>query len=77
MFGRLLVPLDEEERLVIPAAAVRRVGQLDLVDVVEEPQPSQRLLRRRIVQLGERLGDRVEVLSGLRSGETVALPAEG
>ena len=32
MFGRILIPLEDEEVLVIPAAAVRRVGQLELVD---------------------------------------------
>ncbi|GMV96794.1 MAG: RND transporter [Phycisphaerae bacterium] len=69
MFGRLLIPLDEEELLVIPQAAVRRVGQLDSVDVAEDG-----FLRRRIVQLGRILGDDVQVLSGLSAGELVALP---
>ncbi len=35
MFGRLLIPLDEEEVLVIPREAVRRIGQMDVVDVAE------------------------------------------
>ena len=34
MFGRILIPLDEEEVLVIPARAVQNVGQLQLVNVV-------------------------------------------
>ncbi|RMF82382.1 MAG: efflux RND transporter periplasmic adaptor subunit [Planctomycetota bacterium] len=71
MFGRLLIPLDAEEVLLIPASAVRRIGQLDIVDVVEGD-----VLRRRVVQLGRRFGDDVEVLSGLRAGERVVADAQ-
>ena len=69
MFGRLLIPLQDETILVIPQAAVRRVGQLNLVDVGDGD-----LLRRRAVQLGRTIEDDVEILSGLREGERVALP---
>jgi len=68
MFGRLLIPLDEEEVLVVPREAIRRVGQLDIADVVDGDA-----LHRRAVQLGRSFGDDVEVLSGLRQGELVAL----
>lgn len=68
MFGRLHIPLDEEEVMVVPAAAVRRIGQLDVVDVVEDGA-----LRRRVVQLGQSVGEYREVLSGLRAGEKVVL----
>lgn len=71
MFGRLLIPLGTEEWLVIPAAAVRRVGQLTLVDVERDAK-----LERRAVQLGRTRDDVVEVLSGLEAGERVALPSE-
>ena len=80
MFGRLLIPLDEEEVLVVPQAAVRRVGQLDIVEVAEpaggvdgSSAGSNLVLRRRVVQLGREFGDKVQVLSGLRAGEKVAL----
>ena len=33
MFGRIFIPLEQEDVLVIPRAAVRHVGQLELVDV--------------------------------------------
>ncbi len=73
MFGRLLIPLDDEEVLVIPAEAVRTVGQIELVDVVVEDH-----LERRAVRTGRAMSeDRVEILSGLRWGEIVALPAGG
>ncbi len=68
MFGRLLIPLDPERVLVIPRSAVRRVGQLDLVDVAEG-----RFLWRRAVQLGRIYEDRIQVLSGLRAEEQVAV----
>lgn len=69
MFGRILIPLDEEDVLVIPRAAVRQVGQLNLVDVVENDKVS-----RRAIRLGRTFGDDVEVLSGLREGEEVVVP---
>lgn len=78
MFGRLIVPLDETEMLVIPQVAVRRIGQLDIVDVAENG-----LLARRSVQLGRSFkptGDKpaeVQVLSGLRAGERVAVASDG
>jgi len=72
MFGRLMVPLGEEEVVVAPAAAVRRVGQLDIVDVMESGR-----LRRRAVQLGRTIGADLEVLSGLRPGEQVVVHAGG
>ncbi len=71
MFGRLHVPLDDEQVLLVSAAAIRRIGQLDIVDVAEDG-----LLRRRAVELGRRFGDDVEVLAGLAPGEHVALAAQ-
>ncbi|MEW6197701.1 MAG: efflux RND transporter periplasmic adaptor subunit [Planctomycetota bacterium] len=76
MFGRLLIPLDEQDVLVIPRAAVRRIGQLDTIDVAE-PSPQGPVLRRRVVQLGKPYDDEVEVLSGLRADEQVAVGRPG
>jgi RND family efflux transporter MFP subunit len=73
MFGRIVIPLDSEEILVIPAAAVSHVGQLDLVEVVNKGGEGR--LDRRIVRLGRTLDSDVEVLSGLREGESLALRA--
>ena len=64
MFGRILIPLDEEQVLVIPRQAVQSVGQLDLVNVATHGAVS-----RRAVRLGRTIGEDVEVLSGLREGE--------
>lgn len=73
MFGRVLIPLEQEQVIAIPRDAVRRVGQLELVDVVEGDR-----LVRRAVRIGRTLDDhRVEVLSGLKVGEKVALASGG
>lgn len=71
MFGRVLIPLDEEDVLVIPSDAVRTVGQLNLVDVVEEGK-----VHRRAIRLGRVFDDEVEILSGLSAGEEVVIPAQ-
>jgi RND family efflux transporter MFP subunit len=70
MFGRIYIPLEEEEITVVPAAAISRVGQLEIVQVAEDGS-----LRRRNIQTGRSLGVDMEVLAGLRPGEKVALPA--
>jgi RND family efflux transporter MFP subunit len=69
MFGRMRVPIGTEARLVIPAAAVRYVGQLTLVQVIEGGQPQQRSVR-----LGDQIDDKLEVLAGLSAGDQVVLP---
>jgi RND family efflux transporter MFP subunit len=70
MFGRIVIPLDSQEVLLVPSAAVRHVGQLDLVDAVKNGR-----LERRIVRLGRQIDSDAEVLSGLAAGEQVALHA--
>lgn len=71
MFGRIMLPLGDEEVVVVPAAAVRRVGQLTMVDVAEGAATV-----RRSIQLGRAFGDDREVLAGLRPGEKVVLAGE-
>jgi hypothetical protein len=66
MFGRIFIPLEDEQVVVVPADAVVRVGQLDMVQVVEDDN-----VRRRSAQFGRKLAEGYEVLSGLRPGEKV------
>jgi RND family efflux transporter MFP subunit len=66
----LQLPFGISERLWIPRAAVRQVGQLDLVDVAN-PDGT---LSRRFVRIGQQQGNHIEILSGLSAGEQVALP---
>lgn len=70
MFARLRIPLDDEQVLLVPRAAVKHVGQLELVDVVENGH-----VIRRAIRGGRIIDGDVEVLSGLRAGERVELPA--
>jgi membrane fusion protein (multidrug efflux system) len=68
MFGRLMLPQGEEEILVVPAAAVQRVGQLTMVDVVKDNAVS-----RRNVRTGRTLENDVEILAGLQDGDVVVV----
>jgi RND family efflux transporter MFP subunit len=83
MFGRVLIPLEDEQALVIPRRAIREVGQLELVDVAADGQTSRRAVRTgralrddEVKLLPELLQNEpyVIVLSGLREGEQVTLP---
>ena len=66
MYGKLLVPVETTQVVTLPQKAITRVGQLELVHVkVNETW------QQRYVQTGDRLGDRVEVLTGLKPGEKV------
>jgi len=70
LYGRLAIPCGKYHALVVPAAAVREVGQLELVTVLDtDGYP-----HRRFVTLGRRHEGLVEVLTGLQEGEEVALP---
>ncbi len=68
MYARMNVPLDAHEQLEIPLRAVRRIGQLDLVDLIVNGQT-----QRRAVRLGQVADDHVEVLAGLSEGDRVVL----
>lgn len=69
MFGRLMIPIGEIKKTYIPLEAVTRVGQLDFV-IVETEQGAV----RRYVRLGDSgTDDRIEVISGLKAGETILI----
>lgn len=75
MAAKVLVPIGRSQKLVVPAAAVIRRGELTAVYVLTD---SARQLRQ--VRVGNRVGDDVEVLAGLSAGERVAVnsrPATG
>ena len=66
MFGKLRIPVDHRRIVTVPKAAIRRVGQLELIRVkVDDTWTS------RYIKTGEPMGDAVEVLSGLDGTETV------
>jgi len=67
LYARVAIPAGERVRLLVPATAVTRIGQLEFVTVIEETGAAQRM-----VTSGEPLDDgRLEILSGLEAGERV------
>lgn len=68
MFARLMLDFGEQELLVVPFFAVRHIGQLETVQVLKQGKVSTRHVRS-----GRRIGDCVEILSGLEPGEKILL----
>ncbi len=66
MFGKLRIPVGRQRIVTVPQAAVRRVGQLELVHVQVGDG-----WQTRHVKSGIRVGDAVEILSGLDGTETI------
>lgn len=66
MFGKLLIPVQEHRVVLVPQAAIRRVGQLELVYVQER-----NAWHSRYIKTGQVLDAKVEVLSGLKGDETI------
>ena len=63
------LPVGERQALLVPAAAVTSRSGLDFVTVMENGAEV-----ARAVVLGEPVGDRVEVLTGLRPGDEIVVP---
>lgn len=70
LFGRVRIPYGAYEGLIVPTSAVRRVGQLELVEVVGKDGRAM----RRFVTLGQCDASISEVLSGVDAGEEVVVP---
>jgi RND family efflux transporter MFP subunit len=67
-FARLLVPVGENSSLRVPVSAIVERGQLEIAFVVENQHAQLHL-----VKTGKRIGDEVEILSGLHAGDTVVI----
>jgi len=67
-YVRVSWPAEEVETLWIPAAALSVRGQMERVFVVADG-----VVRLRLIRTGARMGDLVQILSGLDAGETVVL----
>lgn len=63
------LPVGERQALLVPASAVATRSGIDFVTVMEGGTEIERA-----VVLGESVGDRVEVLTGLRANDEVVLP---
>lgn len=72
MFGRLLVPIQEKEVVVVPDDAVSNIGQMEVVTVLEDNRWIQIFIKT-----GRKIdNNRLEILSGLNGGEQLALKGE-
>ena len=67
-FGRLGVAAEPREAIFVPASAVVQIGQLSFVQVARDGRAV-----RRLVKTGPARDGRVEILSGLRAGESVVV----
>lgn len=67
-FGRLSVPLGETTALRVPAIALTQRGQMEMVFAIVNNRAQMRL-----VKSGKRVGDEVELLSGVTQGDQVAI----
>ena len=65
-FARLVVPIGEADAIRVAAAAVIQRGQMELVFVIANGHA-----QLRIVKTGSRVGDEIELVSGLNSGEQI------
>lgn len=67
-FARLLVPVGERVALSVPAEAVVRRGQMEIVFAVKEQRA-----RLHLVKTGRRENGEIEILSGLAPGAAVVI----
>lgn len=69
-FGRLIVETTPRSAMYVPASAIRRVGQLEVVGLVREGRVLDRLVRT-----GPAVNGKVEVLAGLAEGDVILTEA--
>ena len=67
-FGRVAIPVSETAVLRVPASAVIQRGQMELVFVVADKRAQLRL-----VKTGKRIGDEIELVSGVDAAEQVVI----
>jgi RND family efflux transporter MFP subunit len=65
-FGRVAVPIGDVSAIRVPVSAVIQRGQMEMVFVVADGRAQLRL-----VKTGARVGNEIEVVSGLDSGEQI------
>ena len=67
-FARVTIPVGEDTALRVSASAVVQRGQMELVFVVANQEAQLRL-----VKTGKRIGDAIELVSGVSAGEQVVV----
>ena len=67
MFGRLLIPVNEQEVILIPKEALLIIGQLELVYIKNKDGNWKSVY----IKTGKQFGDQIEVLAGLTGNEAI------
>lgn len=67
LFARIKIPVGLKEIILVPAEAVVTKGQLTGVYVVDVNQ----VITYRLVRRGKQYGDKIEMLAGLKPGDTI------
>ena len=62
------MPVGETSAIRVPASAVVQRGQMELIFIATDGRAQLRLIKT-----GERIGNEVEVVSGLSAGESVVV----
>lgn len=69
IYGKVLIPEGKKEAILVPQKAVVEKGQLVGIYVVD----SQGVITYRLIKTGKKYGEKIEVLSGLSSGEKIII----
>ena len=69
MYGRIHLDLGTKAAILIPSEALRHVGQLEMVTIVEDG-----VAKSRTVKTGKEYDAGIEILAGLRAGEMIVIP---
>jgi RND family efflux transporter MFP subunit len=67
-FARLVVPVGESNSIRVPASAVLQRGQLEIAFAV-----TNQTAQLHLVKTGRRVGNEVEIISGLDAGDQVVI----
>jgi membrane fusion protein, multidrug efflux system len=67
LFGRAFFPRGERQAYLVPSSALVNRGQLTGIYIVDNDA----LIHWRVITLGRKLGEQIEVLSGLNDGDAV------
>lgn len=67
-FGRVSMPVGETSALRVPCSAVVQRGQMEIIFIVSDNRAQLRL-----VKTGKRIGDEVELVSGVEAGEKLVV----
>lgn len=71
MFVKISIPSGKTELMLIPENYIKQMGQLDVTWVLED-----NVAIRRFIRIGNKSGDKVQVISGLNPGDKLISPEQ-